>query len=418
MPSSDDLPATLAPLARRNALEMADGPRWQYDVSRLVNLLERIRAGESHPEPAPPLESEAFTAEAAGRGRQGPRRRRGRVPRPHEPPRRRPRVAAPHRSPPPGSTAGCSAFRRCRRAPAVPGARRPGRHGGGGGGDWHGGSGGHGPGHGPGGRRPGGLSDAPRWLVALAGLGDRGGARAGARRRVPAGRRRVGGRGQRGPSTPGIAADASRHDDDRHTADRRRPACLPMPRPTRPQALARDPKTIRRGACKFANTEHAGGVATINCDYNDPKHGRTLMHLDRFIDAQHLRSDLQAAGPGEVAAAAALPIPNSRQPRRCGRTHWRGEGPWSHETRGGVMGPVSGRYACYQAAGAVRPRQEDAADRCERLDVLRDRVDGHPANMFVKAEQQSGVHAGSRPSTTSGTTSSADVSGAEHPARA
>jgi hypothetical protein len=41
MPSSDELPDSLAPLARRNALNVSDD-RWRYDVSRLVAALERL----------------------------------------------------------------------------------------------------------------------------------------------------------------------------------------------------------------------------------------------------------------------------------------------------------------------------------------------------------------------------------------
>ena len=66
MPVANDLPGTLAPLALRNAVEMSDGPRWQYDVSRLMNLLERIRAGESHAEVAPPLETGMLEGGLAG----------------------------------------------------------------------------------------------------------------------------------------------------------------------------------------------------------------------------------------------------------------------------------------------------------------------------------------------------------------
>lgn len=41
MPSSDELPDCLAPLARRNALNVSDD-RWRYDVGRLVAALERL----------------------------------------------------------------------------------------------------------------------------------------------------------------------------------------------------------------------------------------------------------------------------------------------------------------------------------------------------------------------------------------
>jgi hypothetical protein len=41
MPSSEDLPGSLAPLARRNALELSD-TRWRFDVGRLVARLKEL----------------------------------------------------------------------------------------------------------------------------------------------------------------------------------------------------------------------------------------------------------------------------------------------------------------------------------------------------------------------------------------
>ncbi|HYU58323.1 MAG TPA: toll/interleukin-1 receptor domain-containing protein [Actinomycetota bacterium] len=41
MPGSDELPATLSRLARRNGLELSD-PRWSYDVGRLIVAIDRI----------------------------------------------------------------------------------------------------------------------------------------------------------------------------------------------------------------------------------------------------------------------------------------------------------------------------------------------------------------------------------------
>src|SRR6478735_1680411 len=112
---------------------------------------------------------------------------------------------------------------------------------------------------------------------------------------------------------------------------------------------------------------------SINCDYHDPKHGRTLVHLDRFVDFAHLQVIYKLHGPGSVAAHGGAPDPQLKKATGgCNRTLWRGEGPWSHEAGGGVMGPVSGRYSCYQADG-----------QCDLV-----------ANMFVKAEQQTSVHAG------------------------
>jgi hypothetical protein len=155
------------------------------------------------------------------------------------------------------------------------------------------------------------------------------------------------------------------------------------------------PKVIRRGSCAFANTEHAGGVATINCDFNDPKHGRTLVHLDRFIDNAHLDPIYRLHGPGEVAAHGGKPDPKLKAASGgCNRTQWRGEGPWSHETGGGVMGPVSGRYACYQAAGqcdlVAKMKLTDVNGSTCSVIVWTDTA----ADMFVKTEQQAGVQAG------------------------
>ena len=95
-------------------------------------------------------------------------------------------------------------------------------------------------------------------------------------------------------------------------------------------------------------------MATINCDYDDPKHGRTLVHLDRFVDFPHLQLIYKLHGPGSVAAHGGTPDPQLKAATGgCNRTLWRGEGPWSHEAAGGVTGPVSGRYSCYQAAASA-----------------------------------------------------------------
>jgi TIR domain-containing protein len=401
MPSSDDLPATLVPLARRNALEMADGPRWQYDVSRLVNLLERIRAGESHPEPAPPLESEAFMAEApagfqpAADAEETIQATGGTTHQHAESPAHE--RAASVAQPAPSST-GEAAIPPLSASVGGTGSTPPaGGTGGGGGGDWQGGSGGHGAGgQGPGGRRSGGLSDAPRWLVALAGLGI-----VSLLALALVGAYQLGGGRSADssgtvPSTPGITADTTTAPTTPTTPTTTDSTDVPPNADADQKKLwLAIPKTIRRGACKFANTEHAGGVATINCDYNDPKHGRTLIHLDRFIDANHLQPIYKLHGPGEVLARGGSPDPQLKAATGgCNRTRWRGEGPWSHETGGGVMGPVSGRYACYQAPG-----QCDLVKKMQLTDlngstcfviVWTDDL----ANMFVKAEQQRGVHAG------------------------
>ncbi|MBA3431031.1 MAG: PD40 domain-containing protein, partial [Actinobacteria bacterium] len=58
MPAAKDLPAALAKLTRRNALELSD-TRWGYDVGRLVGAVERVMSGEREnqglrsPEPQP-----------------------------------------------------------------------------------------------------------------------------------------------------------------------------------------------------------------------------------------------------------------------------------------------------------------------------------------------------------------------------
>lgn len=45
MPTAEELPPSLAPLARRNAIELRDNS-WRYDVGRLIETLERVREEE------------------------------------------------------------------------------------------------------------------------------------------------------------------------------------------------------------------------------------------------------------------------------------------------------------------------------------------------------------------------------------
>jgi TIR domain len=52
MPDAEKLPASLAPLSRRNALELSDG-RWRFDVGRLVDRLEELLK-ELVADPPPP----------------------------------------------------------------------------------------------------------------------------------------------------------------------------------------------------------------------------------------------------------------------------------------------------------------------------------------------------------------------------
>ena len=67
MPGADELPASLADLARRNALELSDS-RWTYDVDRLTSAVERVlgeRAGPSGVSKR--LDTEERTGAAHGR---------------------------------------------------------------------------------------------------------------------------------------------------------------------------------------------------------------------------------------------------------------------------------------------------------------------------------------------------------------
>jgi hypothetical protein len=53
MPEPEDLPASLAPLARRHAIEISD-ERWDYDVGRLIEVLDRTMGNGAPPPPPPP----------------------------------------------------------------------------------------------------------------------------------------------------------------------------------------------------------------------------------------------------------------------------------------------------------------------------------------------------------------------------
>ena len=67
MPSATDLPPSLAPLARRNAMELRDNS-WRYDVGRLIETIERVQEGGSS--------EDALTAKPADE--RAPRRQPGR----------------------------------------------------------------------------------------------------------------------------------------------------------------------------------------------------------------------------------------------------------------------------------------------------------------------------------------------------
>ncbi len=403
MPVADDLPGTLAPLAMRNAVEMSDGPRWQYDVARLMNLLERIRAGESQAEAPPPLElgslegsrsripTEPAIAAEAGMPRAAA---------PSEDEARRAPGTSDDRAETPGHSQappGSQSPTRPAAAPMAPlataggaGSSAPPAGGGGGAGGRQDGSGGHGSG----GRSRGGLTDAPRWLIGLAGLGI-----VAILALALVGAYELGSDHSTGSSNLPVSTGEALVDTTGSNTDTAATADVTDVPANADADQAKlwlaIPKTIRRGSCKFANTEHAGGVATINCDFNDPKHGRTLVHLDRFIDLAHLVPIYKLHGPGSVAAHGGTPDPQLKAATGgCNRTRWRGEGPWSHEAGGGVMGPVSGRYACYQADG-----QCDLVAKMQLTDVNGPTCSvivwtDTAANMFVKAEQQSSVHAG------------------------
>jgi TIR domain len=50
MPDAEDLPETLQPLARRHAIELSD-ERWDYDVGRLIEVLDRTIGNGARPKP-------------------------------------------------------------------------------------------------------------------------------------------------------------------------------------------------------------------------------------------------------------------------------------------------------------------------------------------------------------------------------
>jgi hypothetical protein len=389
MPVADDLPGTLEALARRNAVEVSDGPRWQYDVSRIVSLLERVRAGESRStpslEPETPVSADAqapFEAEAPI----DPGRRAGET-----------SVNVPDASGDPqaevsGREKASSASQSRIGASAGERVAPLSARAGGGGGGWEGGSGDGGSGgRSSAGRRSGGLSDAPRWLVALAALGV-----VSLLAIALVGAYELGKGGHESNNSPLNIGSTSSADTGSAvvTNTTNNPDVPANADADQTKLWLAIPKPIRRGACKLANPEHAGGVATINCDYDDPKHGRTLLHLDRFVDLPHLQLIYRVHGPGAVAARGGAPDPKLKAATGgCNRAEWRGEGPWSHEM-GATMGPVSGRYACYQAKGqcdlVAKMKLADINGQTCWVIVWTDLA----AKAFVKAEQQTAVHAG------------------------
>jgi hypothetical protein len=63
MPRAEELPASLAPLARRNAIELSDA-RWAYDVDRLARTIQDIL--EETPATPPPASLTPVVAKATG----------------------------------------------------------------------------------------------------------------------------------------------------------------------------------------------------------------------------------------------------------------------------------------------------------------------------------------------------------------
>src|SRR6266545_2181592 len=63
MPSSDELPETLRPYARRHAVELSD-TRWTFDIGKLIETLERLETGLAERETAEREAQERAEAEA------------------------------------------------------------------------------------------------------------------------------------------------------------------------------------------------------------------------------------------------------------------------------------------------------------------------------------------------------------------
>src|SRR6266511_4418850 len=63
MPSSDELPETLRPFARRHAVELSD-TRWTFDIGKLIETLERLETGLAERETAEREAQERAEAQA------------------------------------------------------------------------------------------------------------------------------------------------------------------------------------------------------------------------------------------------------------------------------------------------------------------------------------------------------------------
>jgi hypothetical protein len=71
MPTSEELPQSLAPLARRNAIELRDNS-WRYDVGRLIETIERVREGRSGEDDLGAKPADAGGPRRAGRAQTRP----------------------------------------------------------------------------------------------------------------------------------------------------------------------------------------------------------------------------------------------------------------------------------------------------------------------------------------------------------
>ena len=371
MPVADDLPGTLSALTLRNAVEMADGPRWQYDVSRLMNLLERIRAGESHAEAAPPIDLAALAGDASASF--GVARVRGR--RRHRARRRSPQG----RDDPRASRLRASAGRlRSRRRDATALGRR---------------------------RRAVG-----RWRLGRPQVGRPLGCAEMARSRSPAWASSPCSRWRSSVPTSsamtGRAAARARSLRARAPSrTRRRPPHSPATNSTDVPANADADQSKLWLAIPEADPARFVQVRGLRAR-GRRGHDQLRLSTIRSTGARwctstasstpaHLQVIYKLHGPGSVAAHGGTPDPQLKKATGgCNRTLWRGEGPWSHEAGGGVMGPVSGRYSCYQADG-----QCDLVKKMKLTDVNGSTCSvivwtDLAATMFVKAEQQTSVHAG------------------------
>jgi tRNA A-37 threonylcarbamoyl transferase component Bud32 len=256
-----------------------------------------------------------------------------------------------------------------------------------------GGGGGGGQGGASGGRGNGGLSGAPRWLVALAGLGV-----AAIVALALVGAYELGKSGDNASaSSTGATLPTTQQPSDTTATTATTTNATDVPPGASDQDVAlwnAIPPVIRRAPCKIAKPEHIGGVASINCDYHDSKHGRILLHVDRFSDLADLQSLYKTAGAGAVAANGGHPDDALvKKTGRCGDTGWLGEGRWNHEGNSS-MAPLTGRYACYEAPGTC-----DLAAKMKLTDVEGQHCfvvvwTNDDARIFAKAEQQGLGHDG------------------------